>query len=49
MTNILDYLDWLGDISFNEVKLNKIDYTLLTVSLIGLGVYVYYFLGDFNE
>ncbi len=30
---------------FMEVKLNKIDYTLLTVSLIGLGVYVYYFLG----
>ena len=29
----------------DKVKLNKIDYTLLTVSLIGLGVYVYYFLG----
>ena len=30
---------------FMEVKLNKIDYALLAVSLIGLGVYVYYFLG----
>ena len=30
MTNILDYLDWLGDISFNEVKLNKIDALILS-------------------
>ena len=30
MTNILDYVDWLGDISFNEVKLNKIDALILS-------------------
>lgn len=30
---------------FVEVRLNKIDYVLLAISLIGLGVYAYYFLG----
>ncbi len=28
-----------------EVKLNKMDYALLAISFIGLGVYAYYFLG----
>lgn len=30
MTNIIDYIDWFGDISFKELKFNKIDALILS-------------------
>lgn len=34
-----------GRTHFMEVKLNKVDYALLAISFIGLGIYAYYFIG----
>ena len=31
MTNIIDYIKWHGDLSFNESKINIIDLYILTI------------------